>query len=281
MKTSNLLLNGAETSLQRDRRSNLALAIKDLKDGICSIYVWPMLGWLEIKQRYRRSTLGPFWLTLSTGAFVAGMGPLYSKLLNQPMSGYILYLASSFVLWIFLSGLLSDACSSFINAEGYVKQIKLPLTVHVLRMVWKNLIMLAHNLLIVVIVLFFYPPASIWPLLLAPLGILIIAINGIWLGVLLGLICARFRDIPQIVNSLVQMAMFLTPVFWPVEMLGKNRWAAEVNPLFHFLEIVRRPLMGQNPDPFSWVAALAVTGAGFFIMFAFFQRYRVRIAYWV
>lgn len=281
MKTQDFLLNDIQGFLQCDRRNNLALAIKDLKDGICSIYVWPMLGWLEIKQRYRRSMIGPFWLTLSTGAFVAGMGPLYSKLLGQPMSAYVLYLATSFVLWMFISGLINDACSSFINAEGYIKQIRLPLTVHVLRMVWKNLIILAHNMLIVVIVLIFYPPTSFWPLLLAPIGILIVAFNAVWLGILLGLICARFRDIPQIVSSLVQMAMFLTPVFWPADMLGRNRWAAEVNPLFHFLEIVRRPLMGQSPEPLSWAAVLAVTIAGFLVMLAFFRRYRARIAYWV
>lgn len=259
----------------------LHLALKDLKDGICAIYVWPMLGWLEIKQRYRRSLLGPFWLTISTGLMLAGMGPLYSKLFGQPVSVYFSYLAISFVVWIFISGLINDACMTFIQAEGYIKQMKLPLTVHVMRMVWKNLLIFAHNLLIVLIVLIFYQPKLDWHLLLVPIGVMLIATNGIWIGILLGLICARFRDIPQLITSLVQVAFFLTPVFWMPGMLGRHQWAADLNPLFHFLEIIRRPLMGEGPSILSWAAVLAVTVAGFALMLVFFRRYRARIAYWV
>lgn len=259
----------------------LRLALKDLKDGICAIYLWPMLGWMEIKQRYRRSFLGPFWLTISTGGMLAGMGPLYSKLFGQPVSIYFSHLAISFVVWIFIAGLINDACTSFIQAEGYIKQMKLPLTVHVMRTVWKNLLIFAHNLVIVLIVLFVFQPKLNWHLVLVPLGVLLITLNGIWIGVLLGLICARFRDIPQLVASLVQVAFFLTPVFWMPGMLGRHQWAADVNPLFHFLEIIRRPLMGDAPSALSWATVLAVTLAGFVVMLAFFRRYRARIAYWV
>jgi len=259
----------------------LRQAIEDLWEGARAIYVWPMLGWLEVKQRYRRSMIGPFWLTLSTAVMVGAMGPLYGRLFGQPLAGYLAYLAVSLVLWMFVSALINEACTAFINAEGYIKQIRLPLTVHVLRVVWKNLIILAHNAVIVVVVLFFFGAGLDWHLFLVPLGVLLVAINGVWLGILLGLVCARFRDIPQIVASLMQVAMFLTPVFWSADMLGRNRWAAELNPLFHFLEIVRRPLLGQSPETLSWGVALGVTVAGFGVTLAFFQRFRARIAYWV
>jgi ABC-type polysaccharide/polyol phosphate export permease len=261
--------------------SQFHLALKDLKDGIFSVYIWPTLGWLEIKQRYRRSMLGPFWLTISTGLMIVGMGPLYSKLLGQPISAYFAYLAISFVVWILISGLINDACTTFIQAEGYIKQMKLPLTVHAMRTVWKNLLIFFHNLLIVAIVLVFFPPRLDWSLLLIPIGVLLVALNGLWAGVLLGLICARFRDIPLIVSNLVQVAFFLTPVFWMPGMLGRHQWAAEINPLFHFLEIIRRPLMGEQLPLFSWAVALAITAVGFALMLLFFHRFRARIAYWV
>ena len=262
-------------------RKEVSLAVKDLWEGVWSLHVWPMLGWQEIKQRYRRSTLGPFWLTISTGVMIAGMGPLYSKLLGQEMSAYFSYLAIGFVVWLLMAGLINDACATFISAEGYIKQIKLPLTIHVLRMVWKNLLIFAHNFVIVILVLLFYRPNFDWHLVLLPVGILLIAVNGVWLGILLGLICARFRDIPNIVASLVQVAFFLTPVLWKADMLGRYNWVATWNPLFHFLEIVRRPLLGESPPALSWMAALFVTGAGLAITLAFFSRYRARIAYWV
>jgi len=240
-----------------------------------------MLGWLEVKQRYRRSVLGPFWLTLSTGVMIGGMGPLYGKLFGQPTSPYLAHLATSMVVWIFVSGLITEASMSFITSENYIKHMKLPLTVHVMRVVWKSLLILAHNLVIVVVVLFIYPPKTAWYLLLVPISVLVIALNGIWLGVLLGLLGARFRDIPPVVNSLVTVTMFLTPILWTPDMLGSNRWIADINPLFHFLEIVRRPLLGEAPPVLSWMAVIATTFIGYLIMLGVFQRFRARVPYWV
>jgi len=260
---------------------SLRLALTDLKDGIGSIYIWPLLGWLEIRQRYRRSLLGPFWLTISTGVMLAGMGPLYSMLFGQPMAAYLSHLAVSLVVWLLIAGLINDACTTFILAEDYIKQMRLPLTVHVMRSVWKNLIIFAHNLVIVAVVMMFYPPRLDWHLLLAPVAVLVIAVNGIWAGIVLGLVCARFRDIPVIVTSLVQVAFFLTPVFWLPGMLGRHRWAADVNPLFHFLEIVRRPIMGEETSAFSWMMVLVITFTGCALMLLLFRRYRGRVAYWL
>lgn len=260
---------------------NLALALKDLKDGVCSIHIWPMLGWMEIVQRYRRSALGPFWLTISTGALIGGMGPLYGRLLNQDLSLYFPYLAVSFIVWMLMASLINDSCNAFIGGGGFITQLKLPLSVHILRVVWKNILIFAHNLVIVVLVLVFYPPPLTWQLLLVPLGIFMIAINGIWLGLLLGLLCTRFRDVSQIVGSLVQIMFFLTPIMWKVEMLGRFQWTAQWNPLYHFLEIVRGPLVGNALNTSSWMAVLGITVVGFSVALVTFARFRNRIAYWV
>lgn len=197
------------------------------------------------------------------------------------ISSYFPYLAVSFVVWLLIVSLVNESCTAFIVAEGYVKQIKLPLTIHVLRLVWKNLIIFAHNLLIVVLALVFFPPPLTWHLLLVPAAILAIALNGLWVGLLLGLLCARFRDIPQIIGSLMQVALFLTPVMWKADMLGRNIWAAQINPIFHFLEIVRQPLLGGGPTPMSWLAVLVITVIGYLVTLALFSRFRARIAYWV
>jgi homopolymeric O-antigen transport system permease protein len=267
--------------LQIGNRNHLALAIRDFTDGVSSIYVWPKLGWLEIKQRYRRSMLGPFWLTISTGAMIAGMGPLYGRLFGLDLSTYFPYLAISFIAWFFLAGLINDACSAFISAEGFVKQLKLPLTIHTMRVVWRNLIIFGHNVVIVLVVLLFWPPALSWHLLLVPVGVLLTAVNGVWIGIFLGVLCARFRDIPQIVSSLVQIAFFLTPVMWKPHMLGRNQWAAEWNPFYHFLEIIRGPLVAPETNWASWAAVLVITLVGYAVTFLLFARFRARIAYWV
>src|SRR6185295_16136078 len=172
--------------------------------------------------------------------------------------------------WSFISGLIAESCNSYIAVEGLIKDVRLPYTVHVLRVVWRLLIMFAHNFVIVLIVLGYYRPPWGWELFLAPLAILLIAVNGVWLGTLLGLLCARFRDIPQLVASLVQIAFFLTPIFWKPSMLREYEWTADLNPLFIFVELVRAPLLGEPIRGFLWTAALLVTVLGFGFTFVLF-----------
>lgn len=267
--------------VQGSDHSNLSLALRDFKEGVFGVHLWSTLGWQEIRQRYRRSILGPFWLTISTGALIAGMGPLYGKLFGQDIATYFPYLAVSFITWSLIASLINECSNAFIAAEGYIKQIKLPLSIHILRVVWKNLIVFAHHLLIIVVVLAFYQPTPGWYMLQAPLGVFMIAVNGLWLGLLLGLLCARFRDIPLIIASVVQVGFFLTPVMWRVGTLGTLEWVAQINPLFHFLEIVRTPLLGSSASPLSWGVVALITVVGYAVTLLAFSRFRARIAYWV
>jgi ABC-type polysaccharide/polyol phosphate export permease len=262
-------------------RSSLRLALRDVIDGFGSIHIWPMLGWQEVRQRYRRSLLGPFWLTISTAALVGGMGPLYGKLFGQDVGSYLMYLAVSFVVWQFIAQVITDGCNIFIGAEGFIKQVRLPLTIYVLRSTWKNLIFFFHNFIIVVAVIAYFRPPLGWDIVLMPLGLLAVTLNVIWLTMVLGLISARFRDIPQIIGSVVQLLFFMTPVLWQPSMLGRHAWAVNLNPLYHMLEVIRTPLLAAPVNTKSWIAVIAMVIVGFAIMLPFFGRYRARVAYWV
>ena len=262
-----------------DRR--LALALDDLVSGLRSAHIWAMLGWQEIRQRYRRSALGPFWLTISTAVLIGGMGPLYGRLFGQELSIYFPYIAIGFVVWQLIASILNESTQVFIGAEAFIKQVRIPFTVHVLRMLWRNAIVFAHNAVIGVLILAIFSDGWHWSILLSLVGIFAIMANGVWIATLLGALCARFRDIPQIVSSLVTIAFFLTPVLWKADTLGRHRWAAEINPLYHFIELVRTPLLGELPSARSWIAVAGVTLVGFLIMIPFFSRFRGRIAYWV
>jgi ABC-type polysaccharide/polyol phosphate export permease len=270
-----------ERKLVSNADQRLALALDDLATGFRSAHIWAMLGWQEIRQRYRRSALGPFWLTISTAVLIMGMGPLYGRLFGQELSVYFPYIAVSFVVWQLVSSIVNESTQVFIAAEPFIKQIRLPFTVHVLRMLCRNAIVFAHNVVIVVIIMAIFLESWSWSILLSFVGILAILVNGVWIAMLLGALCARFRDIPQIVTSIVQITFFLTPVLWKADSLGRHRWAAEINPLYHFMEVVRAPLLGELPSARSWMAVGLVTIVGFLVMIPFFSRFRGRIAYWV
>ncbi len=256
-------------------------AIADITEGFGKYHIWITLGWNDVLQRYRRSKLGPFWITLSIGVMVVSMGLLYARILGQDLKTYLPYLAVGLVLWNFMASLITDGCSSFIQVEAVIKQIRLPVTLHVLRMIWRNAAIFAHNVVVVILVLLWFSAPGPLEVLSSLLGLLLIAFASLPLGILLGMICARFRDVPQIVASLLQVAFFMTPVLWNAQVLGSRAWIAHYNPLFHYFEIVRSPLLGGVASPYSWIVAIGVTILLWVAAFAFLVRFRSRVSYWV
>jgi len=262
-------------------QARLKGALKDLLDGARAYPIWGRLGWQDIRQRYRRSLLGPFWITISAAAMIGGIGLLYSQLLHQETEQYVPFLAVGLLVWFLIAALMNEACVAFVSAEPFIKQVKLPLTVHVWRLVWRNLLIFGHNILILVPVFIYYHRSVDIGALLALAGVLLIALNGFMLGIALGLVCARFRDVPPIVANLVQLAFFLTPVMFQTQALGRQEWIAQVNPFFHFLQIVRAPLLGLEVPINSWIYALIASLVCGLVTLALFARYRTRIAYWL
>ena len=261
--------------------SQLSRALSDIARGARAVQLWGPLGWQDIRLRYRRSKLGPFWLTISMGMLVGLLGTLYGMLFQADIARYMPYLALGFIFWTMISGLISDACGIFVNAQGIIKQIEMPLSVHVFRMVWRSLIVLAHNsaIFLVVAVVLRIPPG--WTGLLTLPGLVFLCLNGIWVGLLLGLIAARFRDVPPIMESLMRIGFFITPVIWMPEFLPQRVALLEWNPFYHFLEVVRSPLLGQAPSFISWLVVAGVTLGGWAATLCMYCLFRRRIAYWV
>jgi ABC-type polysaccharide/polyol phosphate export permease len=257
------------------------LAVLDVVDGARLWYVWGTLAWHDIRQRYRRSKIGPFWLTISMSVMIGAFGGLYAGLFRTDVVQYLPHVAVGFVVWGFVSGLTNDGCNAFIESQGSIKQVRLPLSVYVYRVVWRNLIIFCHNALIVVVVLLVFAIRPGWIALLAVPAIAVLCLNGVWAGLLLGLLSARFRDVPQIVASALQVVFFLTPIIWQPELLPDRALVLRFNPFFYALELVRAPLLGAMPPLLSWLVVLAATGAGTAIALAMYARYRRRIAYWI
>ena len=261
--------------------SQAALALQDIVEGARAVHLWGLLGWQDVRQRYRRSTLGPFWITISMGALVGGLGFLYAGLFKIGVADYLPFIAVGFVVWGLVSSLLTEGCAAFISAESIIKQVALPLSIHVYRTMWRNFIILAHNAIIYVIVAVFFSVQPGWTGFLALPGLALLCLNGVWMGLLLGLVSARFRDVPQIVASVVQIAFFLTPIIWKPELLPERALLLDLNPFFHFVEVVRAPLLGHVPGLTSWLAVLGITVGGWLVTLVMYRHFHWRIPYWV
>ena len=263
--------------------SRLARALSDLREGIAAYPAWGLLGWQDIKQRYRRSVIGPFWFTISTGVFVAALGALYGGLLHQPLDTYIPYIGVGMVAWGMISSMANEACTVFTGSEQMIRQVRAPLTLHVCRMVWRNLLIFFHNALILVVLLLYFWKGLHWQLLTVPLSIAVYAATGVWSGLLLGIFCARFRDIAPIVANLLQVLFFATPIMWRPDMLKARglAWIGEFNPLHHLITILRAPLIGDPFPVLSWLVVLVITAVGFLLALWALRRYRHRVPYWL
>lgn len=256
-------------------------AITDLAGGL---HLWRLaltLGWLDIRLRYRGSMLGPFWLTISTAVMVAALGLLYSTLFKIDLAGYLPFLALSQVLWGFVATMVSEACTAFTDAESVIRSVRMPFFVFSLRTLTRNVIALGHNIVVIVVVFAIFGVIPGLGGFLAIPGLLIWMLDGLALTILLGAFCARFRDIQPIVNSVMQIAFFVTPVIWKPDQLGPKAEILVFNPFFDLLEIVRGPILGTGVTELVWLAAVGYSLALCGLAWAFFVYARGRITYWI
>ncbi len=253
----------------------------DLKQGLQQYRVWLHLGWVEVKQRYRRSVLGPWWISLSMLIFVAMMGVVFSRLFHQRLAEYVPFFTAGFLFWTFISGSITEAAEIFKSNGGFIRQISLPFHLYVFKHLVRHAIFLMHNAVVYLLVcVFFWVNPGVAFFLVFP-GLVLLLINVYWVCFLIALACARFRDMVPIITSCVQIAFFVTPISWMPRLLDDNPALLRWNPLAYLLDIVRSPLLGEFPSAMSVRISMAMAVVGTAVCLVVFSQVRNRIAYWV
>lgn len=244
--------------------------------------IWSTLAWQDIKFRYRRSYLGPFWLTISMMIYIYSLGFLYGHLFKMKLAIYLPYLAAGIIGWTFISTVILESANAYIESESYIRNQDIALSVFNMRLVLRNLIVFFHNLVAYIpIVIIFHVSIRISTLLLFP-SLFIIGLNGILWGSIFGILGTRYRDFYQILGSLMQVIFFLTPIMWlPISLPVKERWIVFWNPFYHFLNLILDPLMGKRFAMIDFGVVMLFTGVGFFIYFLFIKKYRKLVVFWL
>jgi ABC-type polysaccharide/polyol phosphate export permease len=258
-------------------------AFNDISLGLLRWRMWSRLGWGEVRRRYRRTAVGPFWTTFSLGIFIFALSMVWSGLWKMDVREFLPFLCAGMITWYLLSAIITEGCVIFVMSESLIKQMSVSYTLIACAMVWRNIIVFGHNFLVyVVVAVLCGVSVNAYTFLVIP-GLALVAINGAWVGMLFGTICTRFRDLQQLVTSLLQIAMFATPIFWRPEQLESRLSPIfiELNPLYRFIDVVRAPLMGQLPQTSSWTFVIAATIIGWTFTLAVFSRFRRRIPYWI
>lgn len=259
-----------------------AYAARDLGDGLRRVQLWGAMAWFDIRQRYSRSLIGPFWATLSLAAFVGGLGVVYGTLLKTPLVEFLPYLTVGMLVWTFISTMIIEGCSAFVSAEVAVKQMPVPLSIHVYRVVWRALIVFGHNAVVAALVLVVANPYGLLTgIVPALVGLAVLAVNGAATAITLGTLGARFRDLTPLMLNMTAMLFFVSPILWQAETLGERAWIAYANPIFHLIQIVRAPLLGAAFPAASWAFVAAFSVLNLLAAFLIFARFRWRIPYWL
>lgn len=242
---------------------------------------WFLMGNQDIHMRYRRSLLGPFWISLSMAVMVLGMALLYGRIFQQEFHEFLYWLSCSFLLWFFVSGMISDGMQIAIEAESQLRSVPIPLPVLAARMVHRNVVIFLHNAVVIAALMVLFGHTLSAVTLMALPGIAVLIGVGFFAALVLGPLCLRFRDIAQVVSNLMQIAFFLTPIIWKPDQGRVPAIIVEANPFYHLIEIVRAPLLGHWPTRLDWIVSLGALGALTFLSLVTLTMARRKIFIWL
>lgn len=257
-------------------------AVIDIIEGFKLWRLAFSLGWFDIKLRYKGSILGPLWITSTSAAMIATMGVIYSSLFKMDLHQYLPFVALSTVLWQHgIATTLSDGCQCFLQANDTIHSIKLPFFLQALRTIIRNAIIVSFNLMIPLIVFIYYQINPGWNILWILPGLLLWIIDGLAICLFLGCFCARYRDIPQIIASFIQIVFYVTPIIWLPSQLKNHVTYLVFNPLYPIIEVVREPLLGYPPNLIVWACAFGYSAIIWVASGYIFIKARGRLAFWI
>lgn len=277
-------MESAQHMLRTGRRGTLfefSMALRDLAASWERRGLAWSLAWHDVVSRYRGSILGPFWITISMGLMVLGIGLLYAKLFGQSVADFMPFVAIGIVFFGLMSTTINEGCETFVQASHMLSQTALPMFTFIWRTVLRNLIALAHHAVIILAVIVYFGLWRDMNPFLSLAGLLLTVVSLSWISMLAAIASARFRDIPQFVVSVMQFAIFMTPVFWKPDAFPERHAFLTLNPFYHMLTAIRAPLLGQPVDGLSYLilAVMAVVGWG--VTFSLFAVTRRRIVHYL
>jgi ABC-type polysaccharide/polyol phosphate export permease len=251
--------------------------MSDIRAGLGKRDVWLALAREDVGDSHKRTRLGPAWLLLNYLLFIATMLFVFG---NQ-QANYVVYLACGLLTWNFISETIMQSVSLFLAEEAFIKGTVLPIFVYVMRHTMRVAIRAGYALIgAIAIVLFvngsasigwlYSVPAMIWLLLTAPAVTIILGILGVLMP-----------DINFFVQNFMRLAFFLTPVFWYPTSGGPRSVLYNWNPMTHYIDIFRSPVMFDIIPLHSWVICLVATALLWVVALAMLGSYRKRIVFFL
>lgn len=239
------------------------------------------LSWDNIKVRYARSVIGPFWLVLATAISALGLGYIWSTLFNQDKEIFIPALCVGLIIWQFISTCILEAPNCYVENTAIIKNTVNSILIFPLITIIRNLIIFVHNFIIVAIIFLIYPPDINYHTLLLIPGIILVIGNLIWMVGILGFLGARYRDIAPAITSMMTIVFFLSPVIYKPDQLGLKAYLMWLNPFTYLISLIRDPLTGHSSPLFSYAISTTALLVGYFAFALMIEKYKYKLPYWL
>lgn len=244
---------------------------------------WLYVAWFNFVVTYRKTTLGPFWLLAGPSIFIFIIGGIFKRVNDVPAEIFVPHLAIGVILWTLLGGFVTKSTTVYPRNRAQILQGSMTLIEITVVDVISIFLQFIHQVLILVVVFAIYGFPFSWYALVSLLGLAIIVANGFWLSIVFGIVGARYRDLHQMISAIMRVAFLATPIIWMAtstrgQMLGIYLL---LNPFYHFLEIVRAPLLGMPISMTSWIVVLTITVGGFFLANEMHRRFARLVPLWV
>jgi ABC-type polysaccharide/polyol phosphate export permease len=258
----------------------------DLRGTWVDRRIWILNAIVSVGNRYRRTILGPWWLTVQTLFFVFGLALLRIGLNGGDLREAIPYVGLGYIGFQLISSGVTSGSNTFVSAGNQMATSGTPYSTYVARTNATVVIDFLHDVVVILLIalIFAIPFTLMWGW--SVVAVVLIVASSVGVGLWLGPLVARFRDLGPLVSAVMRIAFFLTPIFWSVDQVEETGrgWLAWFNPFTYQLLAFRDPILGTTHpgapiDPMVMTLILAVVNLTIGVIV--FWRTRPRIPYWV
>lgn len=262
--------------------NSIVSSLNDITSGLAQWRVWLSFAMENIQRIYHRTLFGSLWISLSFCLFLAVKFIVFGTLFNNTDSRYSAYLMLGFLAWVYANQIVLTATMVFVSNAGWIKNDSLPMSVYAFESVTQDFFSFVMSLLAVIALYWLTNQPIDWHALMFFPAVAVIIFNAFWLKLSLGIICARYRDVTQLVSAAMRAMLFLSPVFWmPEQMSDRVMSVLWWNPFMHFIDIIRLPILDHHFAVDSWIYVGGFTVLNVAISLTLFSVNRRRIAFWL
>lgn len=253
----------------------------DIVPGLTNIVGWQALSRRKLDSLNRRTQFGLYWVALSTFIFIMALSLVYSAIFSVPLSQYIPYISIGYAVWGFISNTIASAPGVFVTNATYITQRPFPLSLYIVSESIAKFFIFLIQFSVSIAACVFFAVKPTFALLVLPISFFIIIAWAAGVFLLLGVVSVKYRDVGQLVQSLLFIIFLCTPILWDADILQGRAMFVELNPIYHLIHIIRSPILDGTVPYGSLVAAAGFSASCVLAGSLCAARYGRRIVFWL